>query len=324
MTREEGNSMKSEVIKEKRGSSLSRKRVWNLIWKYRYLYLLLLPGIIYFVVFKYAPLYGISIAFKDYKIKAGIMASPWVGLDNFKMIFRSTTFFTVLKNTVALSFYKLLFGFPAPIILALILNEIKSVKYKKAVQTITYMPHFLSWVVVSGLFLQILSPSSGPVAYIFKMLHLQPIYFLGDPSWFRFTMVTTGMWKSIGWDCIIYLAALSGIDPQLYEAAIIDGATRFQRIRYVTIPSIMPIVVILLIMNSGKLIDDNFDQIFNFLNDAVLSKGDVISTYVYRMGLVKMKYSYSTAVDLFKNIVAFSLVFTTNKIAKKAGEEGIW
>lgn len=301
-----------------------RNRVFRVIWKHRYFYILMLPCIIYFIIFRYVPIYGVIIAFKDYRIKSGIIGSPWVGLDNFKMIFSGTTFLTVFWNTIILNFYKLLFGFPAPIILALILNEIKNIRYKKAIQTITYMPHFLSWIVVAGLFLQLLSPGSGPIAYIFKRLGLEPIYFLGDPSWFRFSMVVIGIWKSVGWDCIIYLAALSSIDLELYEAAIIDGATRLQRIRYITVPSIMPIVIVMLILNSGSLIDDNFDQIFNFLNDAVLSKGDVISTYVYRMGLVKMKYSYATAVDLFKNAVAFLLVFISNFIAKRVGEEGIW
>lgn len=316
-------STKSVILTVKNRNK-NRKHVLKAVWKYRYLYILMLPCIINFILFRYKPIYGVIISFKDYKVKLGIMGSPWVGLDNFKAIFAGTSFSTVFWNTVILSFYKLLFGFPAPIILALLLNELKNIKYKKLVQTITYMPHFLSWVVVAGLFIQFFSPGNGPVAYIFKTMGIKPVYFFGDPKWFRFSMVLTGIWKSIGWDCIVYLAALSSIDPQLYEAAIIDGATRFQRIRYITIPSIMPIVIILLILNSGSLIEDNFEQIFNFLNDAVLSKGDVISTYVYRTGLVKMRYSYATAIDLFRNAVAFLLVFISNFIAKKVGEEGIW
>ncbi len=300
------------------------RNICKLVKKHRYLYILMLPCITYFIIFKYVPIYGVIISFKDFKIKEGITGSQWVGLENFKMIFASTTFISVFWNTIIINFYKLVFGFPAPIILALLLNELKYIKYKKAIQTITYMPYFLSWVVVAGLFLQLLSPSNGPIAYMFRSFGLKPIYFLGDPKWFRSSMVVTGIWKSIGWDSIIYLASLSSIDPQLYEAAIIDGARRAQRIRYVTIPSIKQIIVIMLILSSGSIMDDNFEQIFNFLNDAVLSKGDVISTYVYRMGLVKMRYSYATAVDLFKNVVAFILVFISNFIAKKAGEEGIW
>lgn len=308
----------SVSFKEKHRTTL------RLLKKYKYLYLIMLPCIIYFIIFRYIPIYGITLAFKDYRIADGIMGSSWVGFKNFRELFAGTTFWSVVKNTIILSFYKMIFGFPAPIILALIINELKNVRFKKTIQTITYMPHFLSWVIITGLFLQILSPSTGPVNLIIKSLGFEPIYFLGDPDYFRFSMVITGIWKSIGWDSIIYLAALSGVDIEIYEAASIDGCSRFKRIFYITLPSIKPIIVLLFILQSGKLIESNFDQIFNFLNDNVLSTGDVISTYVYRTGITKMRYSHGVTVDLFTTVISFVLVWFSNTVANKAGEQGIW
>jgi putative aldouronate transport system permease protein len=292
--------------------------------KYKYLYILLLPGIAYFILFHYMPIYGVILAFKDYRILEGIWGSPWVGFQHFELLFASPSFVSVLKNTVILGFYKMVWGTPAPIILALIINEIRNLRYKKTIQTLSYMPHFMSWVVVSGLFLQLLSPGTGPINAVIKALGFEPIYFLGDPDWFRTTMVITGIWKSVGWDSIIYLAALASINPELYEQGDIDGASRLQRIWYITLPSIKSVIVILFILNAGSLIEDNFDQIFNFLNDSVLRVGDVLSTYVYRTGLINMRYSMATAVDLFRMVIAFILVIITNQIAKNAGEEGIW
>lgn len=318
-------SSTKKVNPVKAAGSGSPRRIGGRYWnKYKSLYLLMLPGILFLIIFRYIPLYGITIAFKNFQVKKGILGSDWVGLEHFIYLFGNRSFWSVLGNTVIMSFYKMLFGFPAPIILALVINELKNVKYKKMVQTFTYMPHFISWVVVAGIFLQLLSPGTGPINFVLKSFGLDPVYFLGDPRYFRATMVFTGIWKSVGWDSVIYIAALTGIDTGLYEAATIDGCTRLKRIWYITIPSIMPIIVMMLIMRSGKLIEDNFDQIFNFLNDGVLSVGDVISTYVYRLGIEKMKYSYATAVDVFRNVVSFILVFLTNTFAKKAGEEGLW
>ncbi len=292
--------------------------------RFRHLFLLMLPALLYFILFRYLPLYGVIIAFKDYKVKLGIMQSPWVGLDNFRRVFSGTTFFAVFRNTAVLSFYKLLFGFPAPIILALMLNEVKSIRYKKVVQTFTYMPHFLSWVVIAGMFVMVLSPSTGIVAHVFRFLGLEPVYFLGNPNWFRPTLVFAHIWQSMGYNSVIFLAAITGISPSLYESAMMDGASRMQRIRFITLPSIKNVVVILLILRSGEIIYDDFEQVYNFLNDAVLSKGDVISTYVYRIGLERMKYSYAATVDFSRNIIALLLVMMTNFIAKRFGEEGIW
>lgn len=296
----------------------------RLVKKYKLLYLMMLPGIIYFIIFRYIPIYGITLAFKDYKIALGIMGSPWIGFDNFTALFAGRTFLNVLRNTVILSLYRMLWGFPAPILLALVINELKNDRYKKTIQTITYMPHFLSWIIISGLFIQIFSPSTGPLNIIIRALGFEPIYFLGNPDYFRTSMVITGVWKSIGWDSIIYLAALSSIDIQLYESAVIDGCTRLKRIWHITLPGIKPVIILLLILQSGRLIEDNFEQIFNFLNDNVLSVGDVLSTFVYRTGITRMRYSYSVAVDLFTTVIAFILVMTSNFIAKRAGEQGVW
>lgn len=301
-----------------------RLRYWKSIRKYAPLYLLMLPGIVYFIIFKYLPMYGVTIAFKDFKINLGITGSPWVGLKYFERLFMGKSFLEVIRNTVVINFYYLLFGFPAAIILALVVNEIKCRRYQKVVQTITYMPHFISWVVIYGLFVQLLSPSTGPVNLLIKAFGGTPIYFLGDSRWFRMVMVFTYIWKTIGWSSIIYLAALTGIDTQLYEAATIDGATRFQRIVYITLPGIKSIIVTMFILRTGDLMADNFEQIYNFLNDNTLAVGDVISTYVYRNGITKMKYSTGTAVELFTTVISFLLVIVSNTVANKVGEQGIW
>lgn len=293
-------------------------------WKHKYLVLLFLPAIIYYIIFHYVPIYGVQIAFKSYKFKLGIYGSPWIGFQNFKDLFAVESFWEVFRNTIVISFYKLIFGFPAPIIFALLLNEIRHSKFKKVVQTISYLPHFVSWVVLGGLFMQFLSPSTGPINNLLQSLGFRPIYFLADPKWFRFILVSTGIWKGVGWGSIIYLASLSGIDPQLYEAAIIDGANRFQNAIYITLPSLAPIITIMLIFAIGGLINDDFDQVFNLYNAAVYSVGDVLSTYSYRMGLVNMQYSFATAVGLFKNIISFSLIIIANYITKKVNEFGIW
>lgn len=294
-------------------------------WQYRYLTLMLVFTIAYYIIFHYVPMYGIQIAFKSYKLRLGIWGSPWIGFQNFIDLFSVGSFWEVLGNTLIISFYKLVFGFPAPIILAILLNEVSNVFFKKSVQTISYLPHFVSWVVLGGLFLQLLSPSSGPVNSILNALGIKPIYFLADPKWFRTVLVVTGVWKEIGWGSIIYLAAITGIDPEIYEAATVDGANRLQRIRHITIPSLAPVVTIMLIFAIGGIIKDDFDQIFNLMNSpTVYQVGDVLSTYTYRMGMVQMEYSFATAVGLFKNIIAFVLIMITNTVTKRINEYGIW
>jgi putative aldouronate transport system permease protein len=295
-----------------------------LYWKHRYLVFLFLPAVIYYAVFCYAPLYGVQIAFKNFIFRLGVMKSPWVGLDNFQRLFSMGSFRQVFMNTVIISSLKLFFGFPAPIIFALLLNEMRALRFKKAVQTISYLPHFVSWVILGGLFIQFLSPSTGPINIVLKSIGFKPIYFLADKNWFRPVLVLTSIWKGIGWGSIIYLASLSGIDPGLYEAADIDGAGRFRKIISITLPSLIPVITIMFIFSVGSIVKDDFDQIFNLYNPAVYSVGDVLGTYTYRVGLVDMQYSFSTAVGLFTNVISFVLIVITNWITKRVNEYGLW
>lgn len=319
-------STEQELSFEK-NTSLKRRKKRGLLydyWKYRHLFYLMIPGLIYYLVFKYGPLYGIQLAFKKYNFRAGIRGSEWVGLDNFRSLLRMESFAEVFRNTIIISTYKLLFGFPAPIILALLLNEIRNNRFKKTVQTISYLPHFLSWVVLAGIFTQFLSPSIGPINIFLKSLGAKPIYFLGDENWFRTVLVVTSIWKSVGWGSIVYLAALSNINTELYEAATIDGAGRWKQACYITLPGLFPIITIMLILAVGRIIDDDFSQIFNMYNPAVYSVGDVISTYTYRRGLVSMEYGFATAVSLFKNIISLVLIIITNSISRKINDYGLW
>ncbi|MDD6876819.1 MAG: ABC transporter permease subunit [Clostridiaceae bacterium] len=286
--------------------------------------LMLLVGLVYYAIFCYGPMYGIQIAFKDYKFRRGIWGSEWVGLEWFRKMFSGQNFLIVFRNTLLISLYKLIAGFPAPIIFALLLNELDGKWFKKTIQTVSYLPHFLSWVILGGIFMQILSPSTGAVNYIIKMFGGTPIYFLGDIRWFRSTMVILSVWKGFGWGSIIYLATMSSINPELYEAATIDGANRWRQTINITLPALAPIIAIMFIMNSGSIINDDFDQIFNLYNETVYRVGDVISTYTYRQGLVEMKYSYTTAVGLFKNVISFGIILLTNFITSKFSDYGIW
>jgi putative aldouronate transport system permease protein len=282
------------------------------------------PAIIYYGIFAYGPLYGIQIAFKNFIFRQGIMKSPWVGFANFKMLFGMRSFQEVFRNTVIISFAKLIFGFPAPIIFAILLNEMRTRRFKKAVQTVSYLPHFVSWVILAGIFSQLLSPTSGPINEFLKFLGLKPIYFLADKFWFRPVLVLTSIWKGVGWGSIVYLASLSGIDPELYEAAEIDGAGRFRKAVSITVPCLVPVITIMFIFAIGGIVRDDFDQIFNLYNPAVYSVGDVLSTYTYRIGLVDMRYSFSTAVGLFTNLISFILIIITNMITKRINEYGLW
>ncbi len=294
--------------------------------KHLALTLMFVPVIVYFVIFKYIPMGGIVIAFKNYKISQGIWGSAWCGLDNFTKAFNTPTFGRAVRNTLEISGLKLLFGFPAPIILALMLNEVSHVRFKKTVQTITYLPHFLSWVVLAGMFQQLLSPNNGAVNALLKNWfgRRESISFLLDNRYFRGTAVVSDVWKGVGWGSILYLATISSIDPTLYEAAICDGASRPQRVRYITLPCIMPTITIMLILNLGSILDAGFDQILNLYSSAVYETGDIIDTYVYRVGLVDWNYKLSTAIGLFKNLIGFMLVVTTNAIAKRISGNGIW
>lgn len=290
---------------------------------YGQLYLLMLPGLIYYVVFRYFPVYGIIIGFKEFNFMKGIWGSPWIGLEHFKYMFRAPSFLQVFNNTLLLGVLKLIIGFPIPILFAILLNEVYNVKYKKVVQTVSYLPHFLSWVVLGGIFFQFFSVN-GPINFLIKGLGFHSVSFLTDPGRFRFVLISTHVWKTMGWNSIVFLAAISGINPEMYEAAMIDGAGRVQRIIHITIPSLAPVITVMFILAAGNVINDDFDQIFNMYNPSVYRTADVISTYVYRQGLEQLNFSYATAVELFKNLIALALVWSTNRVSKRINEYGIW
>ncbi|WP_235885543.1 ABC transporter permease [Paenibacillus cymbidii] len=310
------------------GAVALKRGFFSNMWKYKFLYALILPGMIFFLVFDYVPMYGVVIAFQDYKpfggIKGMFIDPNWVGLKHFNDFFHSYYFGRLLRNTVVISLYKLVFGFPAPIVLALMLNEVKRAKFKKAVQTISYMPHFLSWVIISGLVITILSPTSGVVGELVKSFGGQPISYLGSPDYFRSILVGSSIWSGIGWGSIIYLAALAGINPELYESAEIDGASRFQKMRYISIPGISNIIAILFVFQIGGILNAGFEQVLLLYSPTVYQVGDIIDTYVYREGLLNTKYSYSAAIGLFKNVVGLLFLIIANVVVKRMGKEGIW
>ncbi len=305
-------------------SKNKKRSVWQEYVKCKYLFLLLAPVILYFIIFHYVPMYGVIIAFKDFYPAKGIMGSQWVGFENFKKLFTGLYFLPVLKNTLIISFAKLIVGFPMPIILCLILNEVRCRWFQKGVQTITYLPHFIGWVVLAGIVQQVLSPSTGFINYLIQLFGGDPVFFMGSKAWFRPVVVLSSIWRNCGWQSIIYMAAIMGIDSQLYEAAELDGASRLQKMRYITIPCIIPTIIIMLIFAVGGVMNDDFDQIYNLLNAQVMSVGDVIGTYTYRVGLQQMNYGYATAVGLFKNVIALILVSFTNAFSKKISGSSLW
>ncbi len=292
----------------------------------KYLYLMLLPVIIYFIVFKYAPMYGLLIAFKNFKFSDGIMGSQWVGLQHFKMLFGNSEFYKILRNTLLLNLYSIVFGFPAPIILAILMNELRNERFKKSVQTILYLPHFLSWIVLGGLIINIFSPSTGVINMIIKAFGGTPKYFMIDSHWWPVIFIASGIWQSAGWGTIIYLAAITGIDPSLYEAAELDGAGRLKKMLYITLPGIKGTIAIMLILRMGSVMDVGFEHVIAMQNDAVLDVSDVISTYVYRVGLQGAQYSYTTAIGFFQSLISMILVVSANTLVRKFNENegGLW
>lgn len=306
---------------KKQNKALSKKKSFLKSWQEnKYLYLLCLPGLLYLILFKYLPMKGMLIAFQDYNIVEGILGSKWVGFDHFIRFFSGEDFGTVFGNTLKISLLQLLFGFPAPVILAILLNELRDGKYKKSMQTISYLPHFLSWVVVAGMMTTILSPSSGMVNAVIQAFGGEPIYFMAEKEMFVPMLIISAIWKEIGWGSVVYLAALSGINAEISDAAAIDGASRLQKIIYIFIPAIFPTVAIMLIMRMGGILDSGFDQIFNLYTPATYDVADVLDTYVYRMGVTSYQYGFSTAVGLFKSVVGIIMVLVTNTISKKLSE----
>ncbi|WP_397333932.1 ABC transporter permease [Paenibacillus sp. YN15] len=299
------------------GLTGSLKSRFKTIRRYKTMYLLLFPALIYFTVFKYIPMAGIIIAFKNYNMVLGLWDSPWVGLDNFRDFINGVYFWDIMGNTIIISLYKLLLGFSAPIILALLLNEVSVQWFKRIVQTITYLPHFLSWVIVYGLMVALLAPGDGLVNMLLKENGFAPISFLTEPAWGRPMIILSEIWKDIGWGAILYLAALAGIDPSLYEAARMDGASKWRQLWHVTLPGIRSVVILMLILKLSHILDAGFDQIFMFANTFNQEKIDIIDTWVYREGLERLRVGLATAVGLFKALIGFVLVLVSNKMAKK-------
>ena len=309
--------------KLERKNGQKRQRALRLLGKYWPYYLMMLPGLVYFALLKYAPMYGVLIAFKDFKIKKGIWGSPWVGLQNFRTFFTSTYCSRLIGNTLIISFTKLVLSSFMSVFFALLLNECTKRRFKRLVQTVSYMPHFLSWVIIYGIVYLFCSESAGYINRIVRMLTGSTIPIMTSNTYFRGLLYFTELWKNTGYASIIYMSVIVGIDPGLYEAATIDSASRWQRIVHITLPAIRSTFIMLTIMNIGKIMNAGFDQIYVFYSPQVYQTGDIIDTYVYRAGLEEMRYGLSTAVGLFKNVIGFTLVFTTNRIAQKWGE-GLW
>lgn len=291
----------------------------------RTIYLLMAPGLLYFIILEYWPMYGVIIAFKKFSIGKGIMGSPWVGLKYFTMFFGGYDAWRIIRNTFLISFYTLVWGFPAPILFALFLNELKNLRFKRFTQTVSYLPHFISTVVIAGMVIEFLNPQSGLInRFINDVFGLEKVPFLFEPKWFRTIYVSMSVWRSFGWGAIIYLAALTRIDPELYASATIDGANRFQRVRYITIPGITPVIIILLILRLGRILDTGFEAILLLYQPVTYEVADVIDTYVYRRGLLDLNYSLGAAVGLFKGVVALVLVVASNSFARKVSDVSLW
>jgi putative aldouronate transport system permease protein len=306
----------------------TKSRFLKRISQDRFLLYLLLPGLIWFLIYRYLPMAGLLIAFKDFSFSKGIFESNWVGLDNFRFLFfEQSDFYNIVRNTLLINLYRLVFSFPAPIILALAINELRSRKlnaFKNTVQTAVYIPHFVSWVIFGGIIVQFLSPSNGIVNQFLQLFGVKPIYFLTDPKWFQTVVVATDIWKTTGWGAIIYLAALTGVDPALYDAAEIDGAGSFNQIVHVTLPSIADTIVFIMLLNVGRILMIGFEQIYVLYNPMVYEVGDVISTYVYRVGIGNAQFSLTTAIGLFQSLIGLLMIAASNWVSRKWLGRSLW
>lgn len=292
------------------------------IRKYWQLYIFLVPALAYFIIFHYIPIYGAQIAFKNYSAVKGIWGSAWTGLDHFERFFNSYYFWLLLKNTLQINLYQLAL-FPVSIIVALSIHEVVRARFKRFVQLVTYAPHFISVVVISGMILVFLDPSSGIVNTLIKAMGGEPVSFITEPGWFKSIYVLSGEWQNVGWGAIIYLAALAGINPELHEAAQIDGASRWQRIFHINVPGIMPTIVILFILNLGSFMNVGFEKIYLLQNPLNMESSEVIQTHVYRSGLLQAQYSYTAAIGLFNNLINFAILLTFNRLARRSGNS-LW
>mgnify|MGYP001247024462 CR=1 FL=1 len=302
----------------------SWKNILSKLRKDHFLYIMLIPFLVWYLVFQYKPMLGLQIAFKDYNLYKGIAASPWIGFENFKLFFDSPYFFRTLKNTALIGLYSILFGFPIPIILALLLNEVKHALFKKTVQTMTYLPHFISIVVIAGIVTNFLAPSNGLVNILLDKLGFEKVYFLVKPEYFRTIFISMNIWKEAGFSAIIYLAAFSGINPELYDSAAIDGANKWRQMRHVTLPGILPTVMIMLILRIGDFLDVGYEAIILLYQPATFETSDVISTYIYRTGLQEGRYDVAAAVGLINSVVGLILVIIANKLSRTFTQNGLW
>lgn len=301
-------------LTESQTRNRSRSRYWIKYWQ---IYAMIIPGFIYFILFKYIPISGSIIAFQDYNLYTGIWKSPFVGFKHFETLFTYPEFLNILTNTILISIYQLVFGFPAPVLLAILLNEVRKMWFKRSIQTIMYLPHFLSWVIVGGLVINVLSPNYGIINDLLDFFGFERIFFMQKPEYFRSIVVWSGIWKEVGWNTIIYLAALASINPELYEAADVDGAGRLRKIISITLPALLPTIMVLLLIRIGHILDLGFEQVYILLNPIVTAKGQILDTYIYSIGLLGGQYSYTTAIGIFKSVVGLILILGFNRISKK-------
>ena len=317
--------MKTVQAKPKNTSNGVFKALRTSWMRHKWLYIMSIPFIAYYVIFHYMPMYGATIAFKDFDVSLGVTASPWVGFKHFEAFFKDFYFTRIIRNTLLISIYNLLWAFPAPIIFALLMNEMRHEGFKKTVQTITYLPHFISLIVICGMLTDFLA-EDGLISVILSKFGMEPTYYLSYPQYFRTIYISSGIWQGIGWSSIIYLSALSGIDQQLYEAARIDGANKLRQVWHVTLPGIVPTIVTLLILDMGKIMSVGYEKIILLYNGNTYETADVLSSYIYRNGLsgTSMKYSYTTAIGLFSSVINIILLVTANKISKLVSESSLW
>lgn len=324
---EEGVVEANEALRSRKQTRARDKnwvRVYDHFRREWQIYVMLLPTIIWFLVFLYKPMYGLQIAFKDYSIFKGVAASPWVGWEHFQTLFSNDQFIRAVRNTITISFYNLLFGFPAPIILALMFNEILNASYKRTAQTIVYLPHFISSVIIAGIVITAFSPTVGVINAVMGWFGLDSIYFLTQPDWFRPIFVGTGIWQEAGFGSIVFLAAIAGVNPSLYESAVVDGANRWQMMWKITIPSILPTILIMLIIRIGNVMEVSFELVILLYQPSTYETADVVNTWVYRQGLQSGQYDLAAAAGLFNAFVAFFLVMAANTLSRRYSRTSLW